>query len=167
MKKIFLIIWLLMITLGVFAQTGTGWDQVRRKSNFKDSTNFARNARFRATVTIDEAIPIDSVALLREIVLSPQTGSYELDDGDAEKLVTMNVGGANNLTVPPNSEHPFPIGTTITVVQIGAGQTTIVAHAGVTVSSAGGALKLRVQYSSCTLIKIDTDIWICVGDITV
>ena len=33
------------------------------------------------------------------------------------------------------------------------------------ISSADGDLKLRVQYSSATLIKIATDIWILIGDI--
>lgn len=96
---------------------------------------------------------------------NPQVASYTLaltDDGD---IVTLNSGSANNLTVPLNSSVPFPIGTQITVIQIGAGQTTIVATGGVTINATPG-LKLRTQYSVATLIKLGTDSWIAAGDLS-
>jgi hypothetical protein len=78
----------------------------------------------------------------------------------------MNVATANNLTIPLNSSVAFPIGTKIDVSSIGAGQTTIVATSGVTVNSAGGALKLRLQYSGATMVKTGTNVWYLFGDIT-
>jgi hypothetical protein len=77
----------------------------------------------------------------------------------------MNVGSANNLTIPLNSSVAFPTGTQILLAQYGSGQTTIVATSGVTVRSNGGKLKLNVQYSGATLIKIGTDEWYLFGDI--
>ena len=100
------------------------------------------------------------------ITTNRQTASYTLVIGDADKLVEMNVGSANNLTVPLNSSVAFPTGTQISLAQYGAGQTTIVATGGVTIRSAGGALKLAAQYSGATLVKIDTDEWYLFGDIT-
>ena len=100
------------------------------------------------------------------ITTNRQTASYTLVIGDADKLVEMNVGSANNLTVPLNSSVAFPTGTQISLAQYGAGQTTIVATSGVTIRSAGGALKLAAQYSGATLVKIDTDEWYLFGDIT-
>jgi hypothetical protein len=79
-------------------------------------------------------------------------------------MVEMNVGSANNLTVPSNSNVAFPVGTTITVLQTGSGQTTIAAQAGVTVNATPG-LKLRTQWSSATLIKRATDTWVALGDL--
>ena len=96
-----------------------------------------------------------------------QTASYTLALTDADKLVEMNVATANNLTVPLNSSVAFAIGTKIDLAQYGAGQTTVVATSGVTVRSAGGALKLAVQYSGGSLVKIGTDEWYLFGDITV
>jgi hypothetical protein len=101
------------------------------------------------------------------ITANRQTASYPLVLTDATKLVEMNVGSANNLTVPPNGSVAFPIGTQILIAQYGAGQTTIVADTGVTIRSADGALKLRVQYSQATLIKIGTNEWYAAGDLTV
>ena len=100
------------------------------------------------------------------VVRNPQTASYTLVLADAGALVEMNVASANNLTVPPNSSVAFPIGTTIDVVQYGAGQTTIVAGAGVTIRSSGSKLKITGQYSSASLYKKGTDEWILVGDIS-
>ncbi len=99
------------------------------------------------------------------ITTNRQTASYTLVLSDADKLVEMNVATANNLTIPLNSSVAFPTGTQILLAQYGAGQTTIVATSGVTVRSIGGKLKLNVQYSGATLIKIGTDEWYLFGDI--
>jgi hypothetical protein len=100
------------------------------------------------------------------ITTNRQTASYSLVLTDANKLVEMNVGTANNLTVPLNSSIAFPIGTQILLSQYGAGQTTVVATSGVTIRSASGKLKLNAQYSGATLIKIATNEWYLFGDIT-
>lgn len=100
------------------------------------------------------------------ITANRQTASYSLVLSDADKIVEMNVGSANNLTVPLNSSIAFSIGTQIILAQYGAGQTTVVATGGVTIRSTGGKLKLTGQYSGATLIKIATDEWYLFGDIT-
>jgi hypothetical protein len=99
------------------------------------------------------------------ITTNRQTASYTLVLSDADKLVEMNVGSANNLTIPLNSSVAFPTGTQILLAQYGSGQTTIVATSGVTVRSNGGKLKLNVQYSGATLIKIAENEWYLFGDI--
>jgi hypothetical protein len=85
--------------------------------------------------------------------------------GDASGLVEMNVGTANNLTVPLNSSVAFAVGAQISILQVGAGQTTVVATGGVTINATPG-LKLRAQWSSATLIKRATDTWVLVGDLS-
>ncbi len=99
------------------------------------------------------------------ITTNRQTSSYTLVLSDADKLVEMNVGSANNLTIPLNSSVAYSIGTQILISQYGAGQTTVVATGGVTIRSSGGKLKLNAQYSGATLIKIATDEWYLFGDI--
>jgi hypothetical protein len=100
------------------------------------------------------------------ITANRQTASYTLVLGDASKLVEMNVAGANNLTVPPNSSVAFPVGTQILISQYGAGQTTVVAGSGVTIRSKSGNLKLSAQYVGATLIKIATNEWYLIGDLS-
>jgi hypothetical protein len=94
-----------------------------------------------------------------------RTASYTLVLADKDKLVEMGVGSANTLTVPPNSSVAYPVGTQITVLQTGAGQTTLTPGSGVTVNGTPG-LKLRDQWSSATLIKRGTDTWVAVGDLS-
>lgn len=99
------------------------------------------------------------------ITANRQTASYTLVLADDGKLVEMNVGSANDLTVPLNATVAFPVGTQILLSQYGAGQTTVVATGGVTIRSSGGKLKLTGQYSAATLVKIATDEWYLFGDI--
>lgn len=101
------------------------------------------------------------------ISVNAQTGTtYTLVIGDAGKLVTTSNASAITLTVPPNSSVAFPTGTVINICSIGAGQTTIAPGSGVTIGSADSKTKLRVQYSSASLIKTGTDTWILVGDLS-
>jgi hypothetical protein len=99
------------------------------------------------------------------ITTNRQTASYTLVLSDADKLVEMNVGSANNLTVPLNSSVAFSTGTQILLAQYGSGQTTIVATSGVTIRSNGAKLKLNAQYSGATLVKIAENEWYLFGDI--
>ena len=85
------------------------------------------------------------------------------DDG---KLVTMSNASANTFTIPPNSSVAFGIGTQINIAQLGVGQTTIVAGAGVTLNSAGAKLKLSAQYAVATCVKTDTNEWFVLGSLS-
>jgi hypothetical protein len=103
--------------------------------------------------------------VIDHVITNQQTASYTLvlaDDGD---LVEMNVGTANNLTVPADNTVNFPIGTSIDILQVGAGQTTIVATSGVTINRSTG-LKLRTQWSAATLIKRAANTWVAIGDLS-
>jgi hypothetical protein len=96
------------------------------------------------------------------VVANRQTASYTLVLSDADKLVEMNVGSANNLTVPASV---FSAGTQILLAQYGAGQTTVVAGSGMTIRSNGGKLKLNVQYSGATLVFLSGTEAYLFGDI--
>jgi hypothetical protein len=59
----------------------------------------------------------------------------------------------------------FPIGSVVTLIQLGAGQTTIVAGVGVTIRSESSKLKLKAQYATAGLLKTDTDTWVAFGNL--
>lgn len=98
--------------------------------------------------------------------VNTQTDSYTLVLGDSYGTVEMNKATANNLTVPPNADVAFVIGTYIEVTQYGAGQTTLVAGSGVTIRSKSGNLKITGQYSGATLYKRATNEWVALGDLS-
>jgi hypothetical protein len=99
--------------------------------------------------------------------ITEQTGaSYTLALADANTWIEMNSASAQTVTVPPNSSVAFPVGTEIILVQKGAGQTTISAGAGVTVSSYGSEDKIYGQYAVVGLKKVATDTWYLFGNLT-
>ena len=103
---------------------------------------------------------------LKVISINEQTDSYVLVLADAGKLIEMNKATANNLTVPLNATVAYAIGTTIGIIQKGAGATTIVVTVGVTINSKDGDLVIDGQYAGATLTKAATDIWYLTGALT-
>ena len=59
---------------------------------------------------------------------------------------------------------PGEPGAQVTVAQMGAGKVTVAGAGGVTVN-ATPSLGFRAQYSTATLIKTATDVWLLVGDL--
>lgn len=104
-------------------------------------------------------------SVVDHVNINQQTASYTLVLGDDKKLIEMNVGTANNLTVPADNTVNFPIGTSIDILQVGAGQTTIVATSGVTINRSTG-LKIRLQWGAATLIKRAANTWVAIGDLS-
>ena len=84
-------------------------------------------------------------------------------------LEIMNKATAIAFKLPTNASVAFPIGTAITVLNIGAGTCTIsaVTPATTTVLSAGAtaASPTLAQYKSAVCIKTATDTWYVVGAI--
>ena len=102
---------------------------------------------------------------LNQITINPQTASYTLVTNDQGGMITVNSASATTVTVPPNSTVPLATGTTLIVAQLNTGQVTIGQGAGVTVNGTPGR-KLRTRYSAATLVKLDTDSWIAMGDLS-
>jgi hypothetical protein len=103
--------------------------------------------------------------------IDPETASYTAVIANNSQIVTMNNASANTFSIPTDASVDFPIGSQITVLQIGAGQTTIQAvTAGTTTINSTGATanapKLRVRYSSATCIKLSANNWVVIGDIS-
>jgi len=97
------------------------------------------------------------------------TYTFVLQDANNE-LITASNASAQTYSIPTNASVAFPIGAQINIIAIGAGQVTInaVTSGTTTVLSNGttaAAPKLRVQYSSATLIKVATDTWYVIGDL--
>ena len=95
-----------------------------------------------------------------------KTASYTLSAlTERDSVVEVNSASAVTLTVPLNATIAYPVGTSIDVLQTGAGQITVAGAAGVTVNATPG-LKLRTQWSGATLFKRATDTWVLYGDLS-
>ena len=99
----------------------------------------------------------------KNITLERKTASYTLVASDNGKMIEMNVGSANTLTIDASI---FSAGNQILISQYGAGQTTITAGAGVTLRSSGAKLKTSAQYSLVTIVAISSTEFYIAGDLT-
>jgi hypothetical protein len=109
---------------------------------------------------------------LAKVALNDQTATYTavLTD-NRNKLVRINVSTANDFLIPTNASVAFPVGSIINVTQLGTGATTIKAvTSGTTTINSTGTVStapvLRARYSAASCIKVATDTWLVVGDIS-
>ena len=119
------------------------------------------DANFAASVTTSLGLKVDSLT-----PISQKTASYTLSSlTERDDLIEMGSGSALTLTIPANATVAYPVGTSLDILQTGAGQVTIAGAAGVTVNATPG-LKLRTQWSSATLFKRAENTWVVFGDLT-
>ena len=95
------------------------------------------------------------------------SAAYVTVASDAGAIVTVSNASANTFKLPTNASVAYAIGSTITLIQIGAGLTTIsaVTPATTTVLSTGAtaASPTLGQYKAATCIKTATDAWYIIG----
>jgi len=97
-------------------------------------------------------------------LINQQSGtSYTFQLTDNSRIVELNNASAITLTIPTDASVLFPTGTSITIIQTGAGQVTI-SGAGLTLNATPG-LKLRTQWSSATIVKRSANTWVVIGDL--
>jgi hypothetical protein len=97
-----------------------------------------------------------------------KTASYTLSAlTERDDLIEMGSASAITLSIPTDATLNYPVGTSIDILQTGAGQVTIAAVTpGTTTVNATPGLKLRTQWSSCTLFKRAANTWVVFGDLT-
>jgi hypothetical protein len=123
----------------------------------------------RETFTVGQILTAAECTALATamVAINAQTGtSYTTVLGDDGKLITADNASAITVTIPPNGTVAYGIGTQINIMQLGAGQVTITPGAAVTIRSAGSKLKTSAQYAVATVVKIASDTWVAVGNLT-
>jgi len=113
------------------------------------------------TSTIFNGLPAFAVQVAK-------TADYTAASGDEyQQLVQMNKATAIAFKLPTDATFAFPVGTVITVLNIGVGTVTIsaVTPGTTTVLSAGAtaASPTLAQYKSAVCIKTAANAWYVVG----
>lgn len=97
------------------------------------------------------------------------TTAYVTVASDAGAFITVSNASSNTFKIPTNASVAYAVGTTIQVMNIGAGVCTIsaVTPATTTIASAGAtsASPTIAQFKAAQLVKISTDSWYCFGAI--
>lgn len=89
---------------------------------------------------------------------------YTLGTADSGKLLMCSGTASGTVQIPLNSSQAFATGQKVDLVQMGTGTVTVVGTAGVTLRSTPSAI-LRTQYSAASVVKINTNEWILMGDL--
>lgn len=101
------------------------------------------------------------------VALNTQAGTaYTAALTDVGKLINFTSGTAIVFTIPAATAVAFAVGDQINIYQGGSAQATITPAATVTIRSSGAKLKTKDQFSVATCIKIDTNEWIALGNLS-
>jgi hypothetical protein len=90
--------------------------------------------------------------------------TYVLTTADSGKLL-MCVGTASGtVQIPLNATQPFAIGQKVDLAQMGTGTVTVTVASNGTLNSTPSAI-LRTKYSAASVVKINTNEWLLMGDL--
>ncbi len=99
--------------------------------------------------------------------ISQKTANYSLVLADKSSLVEVSNASTTVpvvITVPPDSLQNFENGTTLTILRSGLGDVDVQGGAGVILNSTP-TQRLRARWSSASLIKRSSNLWVLVGDL--
>lgn len=126
--------------------------------------NHALGANVVGTTQIaDSAVTkakVDATIFGKAQTISALTGAGTLTASNLGQLVTVNSASAVNLTI---SGTILAAGERIDILQLGAGQVTLAGTLNTVVGTPG--LKLRAQYSACTLYGLGGGTHVAIGDL--
>ncbi len=120
------------------------------------------------TVLIDGAVliaVINAAEAATKMQRRARTGANEvLALADINAGITMDRATANELLIQPNATENIPDEAVTNVIQIGAGQTTIRAAAGVTINGVdAGSVVIAGRWNGVALWQMATNVWIASG----
>lgn len=103
---------------------------------------------------------------VQTMAVNSYTASHFPSLEQAGSVVTINTSTASTFTVPNNASVPYPVGTQIVIVQLGAGQVAFSVQDGsVTLISEGNRYTMRGYAATASVIKIATNTWVLSGNL--
>lgn len=171
----------------------TAWNSLAYLNNDGDITGVTAGTGISGggtsgtvTVSIDTSVTADlttaqtltNKTLSLPIVTQPQAtptfsaNAYTLVLGDQGNILLASNGStAGTINIPTDASVNFPVGTQITILNVGTGLITVQATTSgtTTVRSTGAtaaAPKCRAQYSAMTIWKQAANLWYAFGDIS-
>ena len=143
-----------------FALTGkvTGSVQSDTSSGVTISTTIA-NSSVGEDQIVDGNVTARKLGPIERVL--PSSDSYTITAEDSGKLILMNFTSANTVYLPVG----LPIGTQVTVIQNGTGQTSFAAVSPAVLRTTDNFTKLYKRWSVASAIYIGTNSWLVAGDI--
>ena len=142
--------------------TGVTWTPSAVSDGTVTTAKLAPNAVTTEKIA-DGAVTLAKIA---GATIDEKIASYTLALTDNNKFIKMNTLNVNTVIVPTNASVAFPIGSQINIVQYGSGKTQVIPVSGTVTIYATPGSYLRAQYSSATLVKFETNVWLLIGDLS-
>ena len=92
------------------------------------------------------------------------SGNRILQLSDAFGYLISQDGAGQTLTVPPNDDVDFDVGTQISFKQGGVGVVTFAPGAGVMIESRGAQLDTNGQFAVVSIVQDSVNVWSLFGD---
>ena len=128
------------------------------------STMIENDSIINADIKSNAGIELGKLA---DATIDTKTTDHTLVLTDKNKFIKMSVvSSPNTVTVPTNASVEFPIGSQIHIIQYGTGKTQVIPVSGTVIIYSTPGAYLRAQFSSATLLKCDTNIWMLIGDLS-
>lgn len=145
------------LTATLFATSAESNIFVNEFREYLDSVQTAVDQSFDSVI---QQLTVDVQGRLgyRYTINTQNVADYTLVLADEGTMLRMTSGSANNVYVPDNATVPFEIGTIINIRQAGAGVTTVVPAAGVTINSPDN-LEADGTAHGIALVKVGTNEW--------
>lgn len=155
------------------ATVGTSGDTVpvlSATNTWSGAQTFTGGASFTGSNAVTHnvtPIVLDQYAVgWRGIPLTTQDTAYGFVLADAGRAIIHTSGTGHAYTIPNNTDVAYPLGTHLTVVNVGAGAITLTRGSGVDLRKAGVGTNANLsvaQWGVATLYKYATNSWIALG----
>ncbi|USN15481.1 putative tail protein [Brevundimonas phage vB_BpoS-Kikimora] len=121
---------------------------------------------WRRLATSDDVDALALMDLLKVTLQGDGDPDYLLTAQDRRAYRKITSSADKTVTIPPNSDVPFPIGASFSLQRGGIGRVTILAGSGVALEYPDDMQpRLRRQNSVASLVQIATNVWSLFGDL--
>jgi len=126
-------------------------------------TTAIRNLAVTTAKIANQSVTSEKIGPVEFLNVSSSRGLVLTDYG---KTLRVNSSSSVTLTIPDNGTVAFPTGSEIYIIRYGTGTVTIAGAVGIDIRSDTDRKSIKTQYSSASLVKLDTNEWLLTGNLS-
>lgn len=120
---------------------------------------------YNGWVSYDATLQANIDTLKEKVDYLYSTANYSVTEASAGKTIYMDSSSDLTVTIPLNSSVPIDNYVKMDFIRGGTGKVTFTGPAGVTIVSKYSNKNIAGQYAVGTLLKVNTNTWLLVGDL--
>ena len=120
---------------------------------------------YNAWISYDATLQSNIDVLKQKVDYVYSTSNYTVNAAAAGKTIYMDSASDLTVTIPLNSTAPIDNYVKMDFIRGGSGKVTFTGPIGVSITSKFGNKNIAGQYAVGTLLKVNTNTWLLVGDL--